>query len=180
MVWHLTNPGNWASIWSAKCVFSDRKKKCILCKLNWCGIWLYQFLIIAYLFTLQTKNRSEPAKYRFSVALVEVYFMLATHQIVTTIVKFTYDRYIIVQRRKLIRFSLIVEQLYFSWYTIHTVVHNPRENFLLSYFSWYAQLRIILVRTFFYPTLAAHNPCERRIYTRTRVVPLNRRIRHVD
>ena len=52
-VWHLTNPGNWASIWSAKCVFSDRKK-CVLCKTE---------------SVLRTKNRSGPAKNRFSVAL---------------------------------------------------------------------------------------------------------------
>ena len=32
-VWHLTNPGNRARIWSAQCVFSDRKKY-VLCKLN--------------------------------------------------------------------------------------------------------------------------------------------------
>ena len=53
MVWHLTNPGNWASIWSAKCVFFGPKK-------------------IPFMQTesvLQTKNRSEPAKNRFSVAL---------------------------------------------------------------------------------------------------------------
>ena len=33
-VWHLTYPDNWANIWSAKCVFSQKKKKIVLCKLN--------------------------------------------------------------------------------------------------------------------------------------------------
>ena len=54
-VWHLTNPGNWASIWSAKCVFSDRKKM--------------RFMQTESV--LQTKNRSGPAKNRFSVALLQ-------------------------------------------------------------------------------------------------------------
>ena len=53
-VWHLTNPGNWASIWSARCVFSDRKKMCFMQTES----------------VLQTKNRSGPAKNLFSVALV--------------------------------------------------------------------------------------------------------------
>ena len=53
-VWHLTNPGNWASMWSAKCVFFGPKKM--------------RFMQIESV--LQTINRSEPAKNRFSVALV--------------------------------------------------------------------------------------------------------------
>ena len=49
-VWRLTNPGNWASIWSAKCIFFGPKKM--------------RFMQIESV--LQTKNRSEPAKNRFS------------------------------------------------------------------------------------------------------------------
>ena len=50
MVWHLTNPGNWASIWSAKCVFFGPKKmrfmqtESILQTKNWSGLaknWFY-------------------------------------------------------------------------------------------------------------------------------------------
>ena len=52
-VWHLTYPGNWASIWSAKCVFFGPKKM--------------RFMQTESV--LQTKNQSGPAKNRFSVAL---------------------------------------------------------------------------------------------------------------
>ena len=51
MVWHLTNPGNWASIWYAKCVFRTEKMRFMQTES-----------------VLQTKNWSEPAKNRFSVA----------------------------------------------------------------------------------------------------------------
>ena len=53
-VWHLTNLGNWARLWSAKCAFFGLKK-----------IRFMQNESV-----LQTKNRSEPAKNWFSVALI--------------------------------------------------------------------------------------------------------------
>ena len=59
MVWHLTNPGKWANIYMylqtwQSVFFSDQKKM--------------HFMQIESV--LQTKNRSEPAKNQFSVALV--------------------------------------------------------------------------------------------------------------
>ena len=56
MVWHLTNPGKWASIYMylQSVFFSDQKKM--------------HFMQLESV--LQTKNRSEPAKNLFSVALV--------------------------------------------------------------------------------------------------------------
>ena len=68
-VWHLTNPGNWASIWSANSVFFGPKKM--------------RFMQTESV--LQTENRSEPAKNRFSVALVwKVIFHMKTWLIMQT------------------------------------------------------------------------------------------------